>query len=108
MRILTRQEIQALSDNELNNKLSRFQTEPFCLYPSYCYSLDAQFELAQKFDEFQYSVGWSAADVDCDYNPYMFFVRNLHNKYTIERAGKNKRTGAELLLEAIQELEKNK
>lgn len=97
MKKLTRAEIQSLSDAELNHWLSSYRAEPTGkLYsiPNYCRSLDDQFELAEKLNIY-------------------FEIRHYHKDKGVYRIDYNgfierqaaKRTGAELLLEAIQELE---
>lgn len=106
MNKLTREQIQALNDDELNELLIKqfYKTPDFTV--DYCNSLDAQFELAEKFNTIAYTVDRSPANVDLIDNEYMFTIRNLSPLGgRIQQAGKTKRTGAELLLEAIQELE---
>lgn len=137
MKTLTREEIQALSDDELNEKLmnlndvfvTSFQDQKgrkivtmyraqnkgsgysftsdtkSHLLTDYCNSLDTQFKLAEKMD---LTLRIERVHI---HNPEIckfYDVTVWINNNGINRQGNTKRTGAELLLEAIQELEKNK
>jgi len=129
MNKLTREEIQALSDDELDcwllyckskehydclikrYKSIQFQSLPEQIktincanenFPSFANSLDAQFELAEKFDLYYVSVRYLTDKT------YQFVVALKGETEPLEAFAETKRTGAELLLEAIQELEEVK
>lgn len=115
MNKLTRKEIQKLSEDKLNwrlyqirhrkkqNHLARI-LDPR-VFPSpcnYCKSLDAQFDLAEKM-----GLLLQVRLVDKLPKPFKYiFTINPYNWHLSKEAtGGSKRTGAELLLEAIQEKE---
>lgn len=100
MKKLTREEIQALSDDDLNFRLIGEISHRRCSLIArpedihdYCNYLDAQFELAKKFGIYLALNNVPEKDL------YVFVTKDQCAE------GPTKRTGAELLLEAIQELE---
>lgn len=101
MNIYTKEEIKALSDKQLDDLLG-FYDCPEQVHPIYSQSLDAQFELAKKF-QLRYIVAKYPNCADWGFN-----VATQNLRYSLEEESTTKRTGAELILQAIQELKKTK
>jgi len=130
---LTREQIQALSNYEIDSKLSFYFYRSYCFdglvdeltedkyhkwvkqksnkiyINDFCDSLDAQFACAKEFNDLGYSFDYSPAGTDMADHDYLFEIRNLSKpEFDLKRSGQNVRIGAELLLEAVQRLEEVK